>query len=67
MRTTNCLCNLRITYIGELVKKTSKELMTIRGFGRKSLTEIESVLAAMELRIGMKVEGWPDAKPAEPR
>jgi DNA-directed RNA polymerase subunit alpha len=67
MRTTNCLRNLRITYIGELVKKTSKELMTIRGFGRKSLTEIESVLAAMELRIGMKVEGWPDAKPAEPR
>jgi DNA-directed RNA polymerase alpha subunit len=56
-----------ITYIGELVKKTSQELMQTRGFGRKSLSELEGVLAAMELQLGMKLEGWPDARPAEGR
>jgi DNA-directed RNA polymerase subunit alpha len=62
VRTTNCLRNLKITYIGDLVKKTSRELLTSRGFGRKSLAELESVLAGMELQLGMQLEGWPDAK-----
>ena len=67
VRTTNCLRSLNITYIGELVKKSPKELMMKRGFGRKSLTELEDVLAGMELQLGMKLDGWPDAKPAVPR
>ena len=28
-------------------------------FGRKSLNEIKEVLTAMELHLGMQVEGWP--------
>ena len=67
VRTTNCLRSLNITYIGELVKKSPKELLMKRGFGRKSLTELESVLAGMALQLGMKLDGWPGVEPAEGR
>jgi DNA-directed RNA polymerase subunit alpha len=63
VRAENCLRNLDITYIGELVQKTESELMKTRGFGRKSLTEIGSVLAEMALGLGMKLDNWPGTKP----
>jgi DNA-directed RNA polymerase subunit alpha len=66
MRATNCLRNLNIRYIGELVTKTESELLKSRGFGRKSLHEIAAVLAEMELQLGMKIDGWSSAKPAPP-
>jgi len=59
VRASNCLRALEITYIGELVQKSEAELMKSRGFGRKSLTEIMAVLGAIDLRLGMKLEGWP--------
>lgn len=63
VRATNCLRNLKITYIGELVTRTESALMKSRGFGRKSLAEIAGVLADMELHLGMKLDNWPK-KPA---
>jgi DNA-directed RNA polymerase subunit alpha len=63
VRATNCLRNLKITYIGELVTMTESQLMKTRGFGRKSLTEIATVLAEMELHLGMKLDGWIKPKP----
>jgi DNA-directed RNA polymerase subunit alpha len=67
VRATNCLRNLNLTYIGELVQKTESELMKSRGFGRKSLTEIESVLAEMQLRLGMKLASWPKDRSVQPK
>jgi DNA-directed RNA polymerase subunit alpha len=66
VRAENCLRALNIRYIGELVQKTEAELMKSRGFGRKSLTEISSVLAEMNLQLGMKLEHWSKADPGEP-
>jgi DNA-directed RNA polymerase subunit alpha len=62
VRAANCLRNLNITYIGELCSRTEAELMKTRGFGRKSLGEIASVLEQMQLRLGMKLENWPRPK-----
>jgi DNA-directed RNA polymerase subunit alpha len=64
VRASNCLRNMKITYIGELVTRSEAELMHSRGFGRKSLGEITSVLAEMELHLGMKLPDWRKAKEA---
>ena len=41
VRTMNCLKDLNIIYIGDLVQKKKSELLHTRNFGRKSLLEIE--------------------------
>lgn len=56
IRASNCLRNADIKYIGELVQKTEKELLKTRYFGRKSLREIEEVLADMGLSLGMNLD-----------
>ena len=67
VRASNCLRNLNLTYVGELVQRTESELLKARGFGRKSLTEIASVLAEMQLHLGMKLVDWPGTKPSRTR
>lgn len=64
VRSTNCLKNANIRYIGELVQKTEQEILQTKNFGRKSLNEIKEVLANMGLRLGMKVENFtpPDCR-----
>lgn len=59
VRSQNCLKNDNVVYIGDLVQKTEAEMLKTPNFGRKSLNEIKEVLAAMGLRFGMEVEGWP--------
>lgn len=59
VRSANCLKNDNIVYIGDLVQKTESEMLKTPNFGRKSLNEIKEVLAAMNLRFGMDVAGWP--------
>lgn len=54
VRATNCLKNANIRTIGELVLKTEQEILQMKNFGRKSLSEIKDVLAGMGLRLGMK-------------
>lgn len=58
VRSSNCLNSARITYIGELVQKTEKEMLETKNFGRKSLRELKEILSSMELQLGMKLEGW---------
>lgn len=57
VRATNCLKNANIKTIGELVLKTEQEILQMKNFGRKSLSEIKEVLASMGLRLGMKPVG----------
>lgn len=56
VRSANCLKEARIKTIGDLVKKTEMEMLKYRNFGRKSLSEINKILADMSLSLGMKVD-----------
>lgn len=57
-RTANCLHNANINYLGELIQKTEREMLKTKSFGRKSLEEINELLADMNLSLGMKLDGW---------
>jgi hypothetical protein len=61
VRSSNCLRNDGIVYLGELVIKTEEEMLRVPNYGRKSLNEIKEELARMNLQIGMEVPGWPPA------
>ena len=59
VRSANCLQNANIRYLGELVQRTREEMLRTKNFGRKSLKEIEDLLAARGLSLGMQLEAWP--------
>lgn len=58
VRSANCLKNADINYIGDLAQKTDQEMLKTKNFGRKSLNEIKTLLAEMDLTLGMKFENW---------
>jgi len=55
VRSTNCLQNANIFYIGELVRQSEPELLRKPNFGRKSLNEIKDVLEQLGLHLGMNL------------
>ncbi len=59
VRSANCLKAENIYYIGDLVQKTESELLKTPNLGKKSLSEIKTILAERSLSLGMKVENWP--------
>jgi len=56
VRSYNCLKNAEIQTIGDLVQRSEQEMLKTKNFGRKSLTEIRSILKTMGLRFGMRVD-----------
>jgi DNA-directed RNA polymerase subunit alpha len=58
VRSANCLKNANILKIYQLVSRTEAEMLKTKNFGRKSLNEIKEVLGAMDLSLGMKLEGF---------
>ena len=62
VRSANCLREAKILTIGELVNKSTAELLKYRNFGKKSLTEIEELLNGMGLSVGM---GSAEESPSE--
>ena len=64
VRSSNCLRAAEIKTIGELVQKGEAEMLKFRNFGRKSLKEIQDILAEMGLHFGMDVSPYYEAKPA---
>lgn len=58
VRSSNCLRNANINYIGELVQKTEAEMLKTKNFGRKSLNEIKQLLSEMDLSLGMVLDNW---------
>jgi hypothetical protein len=61
VRSSNCLRNDGIIYLGELVQKTEEEMLRTPNFGRRSLNEVKEELARMKLQFGMRVPNWPPA------
>lgn len=51
VRTYNCLKKEQINTIAELVQRSEQDLMTIRNFGKKSLTEVCQKLAQLGLAL----------------
>lgn len=60
-RSANCLRQQGIHFIGDLVLKTEKQLMSSPNLGKKSLNEIIGHLDKLGLTLGMEVQGWPPA------
>jgi DNA-directed RNA polymerase subunit alpha len=56
VRSSNCLKDANIKTIADLVKRPESELLNFRNFGKKSLTEINDILKAMGLSLGMKLD-----------
>lgn len=51
VRAGNCLESERILTVGELVAKSPEELLSVRNFGKNTLTEIRQKLAELGLRL----------------
>ncbi|MBI4126418.1 MAG: DNA-directed RNA polymerase subunit alpha [Deltaproteobacteria bacterium] len=62
VRSSNCLQNANIRYIGELCQRSEAEMLKTKNFGRKSLNEIKEILTDMGLALGMKI---PEFNPSE--
>jgi DNA-directed RNA polymerase alpha subunit len=59
IRTSSCLKNDNLVYLGDLVKRTEAEMSRVPNISRKVLDEIkEAVLKPLDLRFGMEFPGW---------
>lgn len=58
VRSANCLKAENIFFIGDLVQRTESDLLKTPNLGKKSLTEIKSVLATHGLALGTKIDSW---------
>lgn len=58
VRSTNCLKNDGIFYIGELVQCTETDLLQMPYLGKKSLNEIKTILNARKLFLNMTIKEW---------
>jgi DNA-directed RNA polymerase subunit alpha len=61
VRSANCLKAEHIQYVGDLVQRSESELLKTPNLGKKSLTEIKTVLATHDLALGTRLENWPPA------
>lgn len=56
VRSSNCLREAKIKTLADLVVKTEEEMLALKNFGKKSLTEIKTLLTGMGLSLGMKID-----------
>ena len=59
VRSANCLKAEGIERVGDLIQRTETDLLRTPNLGKKSLTEIKTVLAEQGLSLGTKLESWP--------
>ena len=55
VRALNCLKSAEVETLGELVGFQKNDLLKFRNFGRKSLTELDDLLASNNLSFGMDI------------
>jgi DNA-directed RNA polymerase subunit alpha len=58
VRSSNCLRAANIQTLEHLVQKTESEMLKYRNFGRKSLTELNTILAELGLSFGMDISKY---------
>ena len=63
VRSANCLKNANIHTLGDLVRRTEKDMLETKNFGRKSLEELQDLLSKLGLGFGMDVA---EPEPASP-
>jgi DNA-directed RNA polymerase subunit alpha len=56
VRASNCLKTANIRIIADLVQKTESDLLKTKNFGKKSLNEITTILGAMGLSLGIRLD-----------
>lgn len=59
VRSANCLKQENILRVGDLITRSEQELLKTPNLGKKSLTEIKSVLANKGLSLGTRIDHWP--------
>ena len=58
VRALNCLKSADVETLGELVVFYKTDLLKFRNFGRKSLTELDELLAGLNLSFGMDISKY---------
>lgn len=58
VRAINCLKSAEVETLGELVVFNKTDLLKFRNFGRKSLTELDELLANLNLSFGMDISKY---------
>lgn len=58
VRALNCLKSAEVETLGELVRFNRNDLLKFRNFGRKSLTELDELLANINLQFGMDISRY---------
>lgn len=56
VRAANCMREESIETVGELVRKSKDELLSVKNFGKTTLREVEKKLEELGLAIGMDVD-----------
>lgn len=54
VRCYNCLMVCDVRTVGDLAQMSESELLRVKNFGRKSLSEVKALLASVGLQLGMK-------------
>jgi DNA-directed RNA polymerase subunit alpha len=58
VRALNCLKAADVETVGDLVKFNKNDLLKFRNFGKKSLTELDELLEALNLSFGMDISRY---------
>ena len=58
VRALNCLKSAEVETLGELVVFNTTDLLKFRNFGKKSLTELDELLANLNLSFGMDISKY---------
>lgn len=58
VRALNCLKSAEVETLGELVVFNKNDLLKFRNFGKKSLTELDDLLASLNLSFGMDISKY---------
>ncbi|MDE6299169.1 MAG: DNA-directed RNA polymerase subunit alpha [Muribaculaceae bacterium] len=58
VRALNCLKSAEVETLGELVVFNKNDLLKFRNFGKKSLTELDDLLANLNLSFGMDISKY---------
>jgi DNA-directed RNA polymerase subunit alpha len=61
VRSANSLKNANIHTLRDLVRRTEKDMLETKNFGKKSLEEVQEVLDKLGLSLGMEVPDRPSA------